>query len=134
MPQTQTTVTTPATVDKWQAIQNFFASFSLTAYDENTVPDGAALPYLTYSVSVAALNEPVPLSASLWYRSTSWADISQKAEEISDAVGYHGVIVPYTNGRIFVTRGTPFAQRMADEDDTIRRIYLNFTFEFLSYT
>lgn len=122
------------TVDRYQALHNFFSGFGLTAYDENTVPDGAALPYLTYSVSVAGLDEPVPVSCSLWYRSTSWVAISKKAEQISDAVGYQGVIVPYTNGRIFVTRGTPFAQRMADEDDTIRRIYLNFTFEFLSYT
>lgn len=121
-----------ATVDRFQAIHSFFSSFGLTAYDENTVPDGASPPYLTYSVSVSALNEPVPLSASLWYRSTSWADISQKAEQISDAVGYHGVIVPFDNGRIFISRGTPFAQRMSDQNDTIRRIYLNFTFEFMT--
>lgn len=119
-------------MDKWQAVHNFFSGFSLTAYDENTVPDGAALPYLTYGASVAGLDEQIPVSCSLWYRSTSWADISQKAETISEAIGYHGVIVPYDTGKIFVTRGTPFAQRMADEDDTIRRIYLNFTFEFLS--
>ena len=37
--------------NKWQTLQAFFEGFGRTAYDENTVPDDAALPYLTYEAS-----------------------------------------------------------------------------------
>ena len=34
-----------------QTLHSFWSSFGLTAYDENSVPDDAVLPYITYSVS-----------------------------------------------------------------------------------
>ena len=37
-------------MDKAQALHSFWSGFGLTAYDENTVPDGAQLPYITYEV------------------------------------------------------------------------------------
>ena len=110
--------------DKWTALHTFFNSFGVTAYDENTVPEGVAFPYITYEASTAGLNEKIPLNASLWYRSNSWADISQKAEEISETIG-GGYGVLYDNGRLWITKEVPFAQRMDDPSDTlIRRIVL----------
>lgn len=116
--------------DKWTAIQTLWSSFGLTAYDENTVPDGATLPYITYSASVADFDEAVYLTASIWYRSNSWTEVSQKAEEISDHIE-GGMGVGFDGGRLWVTKASPFAQRMADESDTqIRRIVLQVTGEF----
>lgn len=116
--------------DKWTAVNTLWNGFGITAYDENTVPNGAAMPYITYSVSVAGLDEPVYLSASLWYRSMSWEDISKKAEQISEAIG-GGAGVAYDGGRLWVTRGDPFAQRMSEpEDGTVRRILLQVKGEF----
>ena len=116
--------------DKWTAIHTLWSSFGLTAYDENTVPDNAVLPYITYSASVGDLNEAVYLTASIWYRSNSWTEVSQKAEEISDLIG-GGMGVGYDGGRLWVTKATPFAQRLADENDQqIRRIVLQITGEF----
>lgn len=116
--------------DKWTAIHTLWSSFGLTAYDENTVPDNAVLPYITYEASVAGLDETVYMTASVWYRSNSWAEVSQKAEEISDLIG-GGFGVGYDGGRLWVTKQSPFAQRLADQsDEQIRRIVLQVTAEF----
>lgn len=72
------------------------------------------------------------MSASIWKKNTmSWEEISQKAEEISDAL-VQVKAIPMRVGFLYVTRGTPFAQRVADEDDATRRIYLNIMAEFLA--
>lgn len=116
--------------DKWTALQTFWSSFGLVAYDENTVPDNAVLPYITYEASVADFDETAYLTASIWYRSNSWAEVSQKAEEISDLIG-GGYGVGYGTGRLWVTKASPYAQRMADQSDPqIRRIVLQVTAEF----
>ena len=116
--------------DKWTALNTLWNSFGLVAYDELTVPDGAVLPYITYSASVGDLGNMVYLTASLWYRSSSWTGISQKAEEISNAIG-GGIGVSYDNGRLWVTKASPFAQRMNDDSDPqIRRIVLQVTGEY----
>lgn len=117
--------------DAAQTWQDFLSGFSLPAYDENTVPEDAAIPRLTYNWSESELDAPVAISASLWYRSKKWREITQKAGEIYDAIGYGGAVLPITGGYIWVTRGTPFSQRLTDPDDGIRRILLNFTAEFL---
>ena len=123
-------------MDKEQALHKFWSSFGLTAYDENTVPDNALTvnggKYLTYNVATASLDEPTPLYANLWYKSSSWAEITVKANEMSEAIGRGGAIVPFDGGKIWICRGTPFSQRMQDEDDTIRRIYINVMAEYLS--
>lgn len=116
--------------DKWTAIQTLWSSFGLTAYDENTVPDDAVLPYITYSASVGELDDAVYLTASVWYRSNSWTEVSQKAEEISDLIG-GGFGVRYDGGRLWVTKASPFAQRLAEQSDPqIRWIILQVTGEF----
>ena len=119
-------------MDNAQAIHSFWSSFGLTAYDENTVPDNADLPRITYSVSQAYFDEPVMISASIWYRSTSWSQITATADQIGQRIGYGGKVLKTDDGYIWLKRGVPFAQRMADEDDSIRRIYLNIEAEYFT--
>lgn len=123
-------------MDKEQALHSFWSSFGLSAYDENTVPDNAMTvnngKYLTYNVATASLDEPTPLFANLWYKSASWAQITAKANEIAESIGRGGRLIPFDGGAIWICRGTPFSQRMADDQDTIRRIYLNIMAEFVS--
>lgn len=123
-------------MNKEQALHQFWSSFGLKAYDQYTVPDDALEAnnghYLTYSVSVAGFDEPVLSNASLWDKSTSWAEITLMAETIYAYIGSGGVVIPYDDGAMWVRRGSPFAQRMADEDDTIRRVYINVTIEYFT--
>ena len=120
-------------MDKSQVINSFWSGFDLPVYDENTVPDDATMPYITYSESTGTMDNLVVLNASLWYRSTSWAAITRKSEEIARAIGYNGKILKFDDGYLYLCQGSPFAQRMADpSDDMIRRIYINVSAEFLS--
>lgn len=121
---------------KEAALLNFWSSFGVEAYEENTVPtgeDAPAFPYLTYSVSTGSVGEEIALSASLWYRSSSWVGANEKARQISKFIGLGGTVIPCDGGAIWLKRGTPFAQSMGDESDPlIRRKYLNITAEYLT--
>lgn len=118
---------------KAAAIQKFFESFGLPAYEENTVPSGEAYPYITYNLSTGSFDEEIPISASLWYRDSSWVNANAKSEEISAAIGMGGKMLPCDGGAIWIKRGSPFSQSMGDpEDDLIKRKYINITAEYFT--
>lgn len=105
----------------------------MKAYDENTVAENATFPRITYSVSTDSIGNLVILSASLWYNTRSWEDISKKADEIAAALGYGGKIIKIDNGYLWLVKGSPFAQRMSEPSDKmVRRIILNINAEFLT--
>ena len=121
-------------LDKFQALHYFWSSFGIPAYESTTVPEDVNLGdfYITYEATIDSLDRAVPMSASIWKKNTmSWDEISQKAEEISEALS-KVYTVPMRVGYLYITRGTPFAQRMSDEDDATRRIYLNIMAEYLA--
>ena len=115
--------------NKWQAIDTFWNSFGIPAYDESDVPDDAEMPYITYHAEVGGFEEPVLLSGSIWYRDSSWKDVSLKADEISDLLDEY-LMFKIKGGYIFMNKGNPFAQRFPDEDDSVRRIIINIDAEF----
>ena len=125
-----------------EALHAFWSSFQVNAWDSATVPDEITMkalgldpyPRITYDVSVGYWEDGnILMAASLWYRSPTWEDITLKADEIGARIGMGGIILHYTGGAIWLKRGTPFYQRMADpEDDMVRRIYINVAAEYLS--
>lgn len=117
-------------MDEWSALNAFWNGFSIPAYDENTVPDDEEMPYITFEASVGGFDDPILLSASLYYRSQSWREISQKAKEIGQTINSgHGV--GYQGGRLWITPQSPFAQRMSEPNDSgVRRILLQIQAEF----
>ena len=120
-------------MDKWQAIQSFWSSFGLPAYDEASVPDDAVLPYITYNATVDSLDNPTVLSGDIWYKSTSWEGVSKKADEINNNLVNGGVTISLDIGYLWIVKGQPFAQRIAEEDDNIKHIYIVLMGEFLTY-
>ena len=120
-------------MDKSQAINTFWNSFGIPAYDEYTVPDGTSMPYITYNASFDAVSMDVPMTASVWYRDSSWENISKKVEQISQTIGYSYYIRAIDGGYMVVKRGNVFAQRMNDPDDLdVRRILISILIEFLT--
>ena len=118
---------------KAAAIYQFWNSFGLTAYEENSVPDDAAFPYITYQLVTDGFGREITLTASLWYRGESWTDLNAKTEEISQKISSGGKMVSCDGGAIWLKRGQPFAQNMGDESDNlIKRKYLNITAEFMT--
>ena len=119
-------------MDKGQALYNFWSSFELTAYDEQTVPDNAVPPYITYETITDSLGNRLPLTGSIWDRSSSWEYVTKKAQAIANHIGEGGVLYGYDDGALWITRGSSFAQRIADpNDDGIRRMHININAEFL---
>lgn len=131
-------------MNKEQALQLFWSSFGLVAYDENTVPTGdankPAFPYITYSVQTAGMGADLMVNGSLWYRSTSWEAITKKKDEIARAIQketwYNGGGEFKIDGgymKIHLPEASAFAQRMSDpSDDMIRRYILSIYVEFLT--
>ena len=118
---------------KAAAIYQFWSSFGLTAYEENTVPHDATFPYITYQLVTDSFDREIPLTVSIWYRSESWTGINAKTEEISQKISRGGKVIPCDGGSIWLKRGQPFAQSMGDESDNlIKRKYLNITAEFMT--
>lgn len=123
---------------KEDALQSFWSSFGIAARDENTVPETKIAMerygghYITYNAPTASIGETVPLYGNLWYKDYSWEAITEKVNEITRYIGLDGRRIPFDGGVLWLVRGVPFAQRMADEDDTIRHIYLNLTAEYIS--
>ena len=121
---------------KAQAIQGFWEGFGLTAWDSTTVPTGDRaldFPYITYDVITDHLDSDISLTASLWYRSSSWKEIEEKTYEIAEALGSGGKAIKIDDGYLWLRIGYPYAQRMADDtDDMIRRMYIILNAEFLT--
>jgi hypothetical protein len=114
-----------------QAIHSFWSSFNLTAYDQNSVPDDAQLPYITYSLSVDTFNNTVLNTINIWYRSTSWINVTNKAKEIINTITDGGISIPTDNGMIRMNLGNPIYNRMGDEDKNIKRIRMNIETEYI---
>lgn len=88
------------------------------------------MPYITYYADVASFEQPISLNASLWYRSVSWEAISKKADEIAQYIGVSYKAIKLDDGYMVISKGTPFAQRLAGDNDSIRHIYLLIDTEF----
>ena len=118
---------------KAAAIYQFWNSFGLKVYEENTVPDDATFPCITYQLVTDSFDREVSFTASIWYRSESWTAINAKTEEISQKISRGGNIISCDGGAIWLKRGQPFAQNMGDESDNlVKRKYINITAEFMT--
>ena len=118
-------------MDNEQAYKAFWASFGLNAYDENTVPESASLPYITYEYVENGFDDgEIALTANLWDGGKSWGYLTKIVDNIKHAIGYGGVTLKTDEGYIWIKRRSPFAQRTADPNDNIRRIMLNISVEF----
>lgn len=119
-------------MNKWQALDYFWNQFNIPAYDEGSVPDNAVMPYITYKASVNEFEKATPLYASIWYKSTSWMEISLKADAIAEWINSHRLIKLDDDQYLYIAQGDPFAQRMQDENSTVKRIYINIMAEYFS--
>lgn len=118
-------------MDNEQAYKAFWASFGLNAYDENTVPENAELPYITYEYAENGFDDgTIALSANIWDFGKSWNLISEKLDLIKHTIGYFGKIIRTDEGYIVINRRSPFAQRMSDPNDNIRRVLIGVSVDF----
>ena len=127
-------------MNKVQALHQFWSSFGIdaideiSAYDEKTIEERHIdYPYISYEVQTDSFDAPVAIGADIWDRATNWKRVSEISEQISEAISRGGAIVAYDGGAVWITRGTPFSQRMdAESGIDIRRIHININAEFIS--
>lgn len=132
-------------MNKQQAYNAFWSGFGVLAFEENSVPDDkvidslikagvakAKYPLITYQVLTDDIDHPVFPTASIWDRSSSWERSDLLANEISEYIQGMDTI-KLDNGRMFITKGSPFSQHQLESSDTnIRRIILNLGIEFFT--
>ena len=104
------------------ALQAFWGGFSysgaaIPAYEQGNVPDGSALPYITYEVSSGAMLGTGFLTAFVWVLNVSGTDAQAKRAAILDLIaaaipdegimltltGGHGSIALYRNNAGFMS-------------------------------
>lgn len=118
-------------MNKVQALDDFWNSFGLNAYDENSVPENAELPYITYDVMTSDFGNALTLNASIWDKSFSWKSLQEKEEQIADFLGRGGKLITYDGGAFWIAKASNWAQRMSDADKSIRRILLTVDIEYI---
>ena len=122
-------------MDKSQAIQAFLDRF-LPAYDQYTIPTGdptPVMPYITYGLELGVFDSRTNLTVSVWYRTGSWKEVTEKASEIVSAISDGNCVLETDDGAIRLLPGNPAMIRMDDpDDDMVRRFVLNVS--ILDYT
>ena len=107
-----------------QALYGFFSGFGIPAYAENTIPENAVLPYITYPQKEPQWNKQTSFYVNVYYRhKTSNYDCLAKADEIVEAIG-EGVRLPFDDGLVVLWPDTPLIQAMEPNKD-VRRAYIN---------
>ena len=105
-----------------EALNQFVGGFSLPAYNPESVPRDVTAPYLTYPLIEPEWNQKATFYIQGWYRSTSNAELTAKADEIIKAVGT-GVTIPTASGYLVIYPETPLVQMMVDGD--FRSFYIS---------
>lgn len=128
-------------MDKGQALHTFWSSFGWTAIDEQSAYDTAVLEQLaigderiTYEEAVGNLESGnLLLTGNLWKRTTSWTEITRKAEQIAAAIRYGGRTYKIDNGflKIMLPMGQIY-RRGPSEDDGMRHIVFNIEVMFMT--
>ena len=123
-----------------QAIFDFWNSFNIPAFEENSLPTGEnapAYPNITYQLVIDNFGSQVQTSASVYDRDkdnySALFQVLQKTTEIRRKISRGGIMLAFDSGVVWLKPNTPFSQIMGDsEDNAVRRAYLNMTAEFIS--
>lgn len=131
-------------MNKQQAYNAFWRQFGVLAFEENSVPDDEAIqalidsgvapskyPYITYQVMTGDLDSTLTPSASIWDRSNSYEKADLLSNTIAETIA-RMTPIKVTEGRMFITAGSPFSQHMEDSDSAIKRNVLTLNVEFLA--
>jgi hypothetical protein len=120
---------------KEEALYKFFSGFGMDAYPSSVIPDEKEVefPYISYENAIGFAGDPtIFVTAQIWFRTESEAVPNAVVSRISEYIGRGGVIVPYDEGTIWIKRGTPWCNSLADDGDpSIKRRILNLEIDFM---
>lgn len=110
-----------------QALYQFFSGFGLQPYVEENVPKGTEPPYITYELKEPDWRAPTSLRARVWYRSSSYVDISAKVDQIKAAID-EGISIKTNGGKIVIEPDMNFVQYQPTDEVTLKVAYLSMVF------
>lgn len=126
-------------MDKEQGLHSFWSSLRtksgipVLAYEESSVPDDAQYPYITYQKMSGSLEDSLLPTGSIWTRDTSWEQADELKNQLEEKFARGGVIIKLDKGYLYIAKGSPFAQGMADDTDKIvKRYVINLAVEYLT--
>ena len=105
-----------------KALKQFVGGFGLPAYNVQSVPKDVQVPYLTYPLIEPEWNQKATFYIQGWYRTTSNAELTAKADQIISEIGT-GVTISTDSGYLVIYPETPLVQMMVDGD--YRSFYIN---------
>lgn len=108
-----------------KALDTYLNGFGLDAYAEDTVPDDAQFPYITYRVVDPEWHQKATFFVRVWFRTTSNAYVLEKADEITGDIGV-GKRIPFEGGLLMLWPESPKVQVIVDPNDRmVRYAYIN---------
>lgn len=105
-----------------KALKSFVGGFGLPAYTVGSVPQDVTVPYLTYPLTEPEWNQKATFYIQGWYRSTSNAELTAKADQIVREIGT-GITINTESGYLVIYPESPLVQLMTDGD--FRSFYIN---------
>lgn len=109
-----------------KAYNKFFNDICL-AFQENNVPSGTIMPYITYQMIDTDNREKSTMQVNVWSKSSSYKELYSIVDKIENSIG-EGALINFGEGRggIILHKGLPFAQNINDPDSpTIKRAIIN---------
>ena len=105
-----------------KALHEFVGGFGLPAYTNMSVPKDVKTPYLTYPLTQPEWSQKASFYIQGWFRTTSNAELTAKADEILRAIGT-GIKIDLDVGYLVIYPETPYVQMLVDGD--YRSFYIN---------
>ena len=103
-----------------QALDTYLNGFGLDAYAEDTVPDNAQFPYITYRPVDPEWHQKTTFFVRVWFRSTRNAELLEKADQITEDIGEMKRL-PFDGGMVVIWPETPKVQIMVNPNDRMVR-------------
>ena len=105
-----------------KALKQFVGGFGLPAYTVQSVPKDVQVPYLVYPLTQPEWNQKATFYIQGWFRTTSNAELTAKADQILREIGT-GITINMDSGYLVIYPETPLCQMMTDGD--YRSFYIN---------
>jgi len=105
-----------------QLFYSFFSSIC-PAYLQNTVPEGAQLPYLTYTLDNVDWETSNIIQVKIYTKEQGVANVINLADKLAKEIG-EGISIEKNGTYVYMRKGSPFLQFMVeDEKNYIKSVY-----------
>jgi hypothetical protein len=110
--------------DLAKAYYNYFKGVG-ECYLENTVPETATFPYITYTLEDGEYTDNLLQTIRVYDNQGSVGRLAGMVDKIDQHISNNNVMDVNNNVYFTVYKGTPFAQYVNEVDGNIKSMYIN---------